>query len=179
MSRVIIVDDEKGVLNALKRSMRSHGWNLQTYLDPQEALNDAATQEVDLVISDYRMPVMDGVTFLQEFKAIQPDAFRIILSGQADMDAILHAINDAEIYRFITKPWSDEELAVTIEKALEHRHILIENRRLADMVRKQQVQIKHQMSELERLEAESPGITQINWGDDGSIILYDEDEDEG
>lgn len=177
MNRVMVVDDEKGVLNALKRSMRSRGWALTTFLEPEEALNSAATEEYDLVISDYRMPVMDGVTFLKEMKAIQPDAFRIILSGQADMGAVLLAINEAEIYRFITKPWNDDELAVTISKALEHRKMMLENRTLADLVRKQKAQIDYQVSELERLESESPGITDINWGDDGSIILYDESGD--
>ncbi|MEH6624922.1 MAG: response regulator [Motiliproteus sp.] len=175
MNRVMVVDDEKGVLNALKRSMRSRGWILSTFSEPEEALNQAATQEFDLVISDYRMPTMDGVTFLKEMKAIQPDAFRIILSGQADMESVMLAINEAEIYRFITKPWNDDELAVTISTALEHRQILIDNRRLADLVRKQRAQINYQSSELERLETESPGITDIKWGEDGSIIMYEDE----
>ncbi len=178
MNRVMVVDDEKGVLNALKRSMRSRGWILTTFTEPEEALNKAATEEFDLVISDYRMPTMDGVTFLKEMKAIQPDAFRIILSGQADMNAVLLAINEAEIYRFITKPWNDDELAVAITQALEHRQMIVDNRRLADLVRKQQARIDYQTSELERLETESPGITDIHWGDDGSIIMYEDGNEE-
>ncbi len=175
MSRVMIVDDEQGVLNALRRSMRSHGWIMTTCTSPEEALDIVAREEVDLVISDYRMPTMDGVTFLKEVKAIRPDCFRIIMSGHADMNAVLKAINEAEIYRFVTKPWSDEELAVTIERALHHREVLNENRRLADMVRQQKIQLDYQKTELERLERESPGITRVDWAEDGSIILDDED----
>ncbi len=175
MKRVMIVDDEQGVLNALKRSLRSEGWALMTFSSPEEALNVAASETIDLVISDYRMPQMDGVAFLKAFKAIQPDSFRIILSGQADMAAVLHAINEAEIYRFITKPWDDAELKMTIDKALNHREILLENRRLADLVRQQKVQLDYQKVELDRLETECPGITQVNWDSDGSIILSEAD----
>lgn len=171
MKRVMIVDDEQAVLSALNRSLRREAWSLLTFNDPIKALNYVATETVDLVISDYRMPQMDGVTFLKEVRAIQPDAFRMVLSGQADMEGVLEAINEAEIYRFITKPWSDAELRITIEQALNHRDILLENRQLADIVRKQQLQINYQATELERLEGESPGITQVNWGPDGSIIL--------
>lgn len=171
MNKVMIVDDELGVLKALKRSLRREGWVLMTYTDPEQALAVASIETIDLVISDYRMPIMNGVTFLKEFKAIQPDCFRVVLSGQADMDAVLQAINEAEIYRFVTKPWNDAELKVTIERALNHREMLLENRRLADLVRKQKVQLDYQKTELDRLEAECPGITQVNWDTDGSIIL--------
>jgi len=173
--QIIILDDEEGVLKALKRSLRNYGWHLLTFTDPEAALNVAATQEIDLVISDYRMPAMDGVTFLKELMAIQPDSFRIILSGQADMDGVLAAINQAEIYRFITKPWNDSELAFTIEQALTYRRLLLENRRLADLVRKQQVQLDYQKTELDRLEIESPGITRVEFDADGAIVLDDGD----
>ena len=175
MKRVMVVDDKSSVLNALKRSLRREGWELQTFADPVVALIYANREPVDLVISDYRMPQMDGVTFLKEMRAIQPDAFRIVLSGQADMAGVLKAVNQAEIYRFITKPWDDMELRITIEQALNHRDLLLENRQLADVVRQQQRQINYQTTELERLEGDSPGITQVNWGPDGSIILSEDD----
>jgi len=175
IATIIILDDEEGVLKALTRSLRSYGWCLKTFTDPQAALNAAASGDVDLVISDYRMPSMDGVSFLKELMAIQPDAFRIILSGQADMDGVLAAINEVGIYRFVTKPWNDAELALTIQQALGYRELLLDNRRLADLVRQQQVQIDYQKNELERLEKESPGITQIEFDADGAIVIDEND----
>ncbi|OMH25897.1 response regulator [Motiliproteus sp. MSK22-1] len=175
MNRVMIVDDEPGVLNSLKRALRGESWVLMTYSDPEEALNVAAKEVISLVISDYRMPQMDGVTFLKEFKAIQPESFRMVLSGQADMAAVLSAINEAEIYRFVTKPWNNDDLKISIDTALKHRDILMENQRLADLVRKQQIQLDYQKTELDRLETECPGITQVNWDSDGCIILNDKD----
>lgn len=175
MTTIMIVDDEPSILKALRRSFRGKNWQLITYDDPEEALNVAAIQEISLVVSDYRMPVMNGVTFLQEFKAIQPDTLRIILSGHAELDGVLQAVNLAEIYRFVTKPWNDLELMVTIETALKHREMMLENRRLAALVRKQQAQLDYHKLELERMEAESPGITQVNWDRDGSIIISEAD----
>ena len=175
MTQVIIIDDEPLILQALKRVLRRQEWQISTFEDPEEALAYAAMETIDLALSDYRMPGMDGITFLKELKAIQPDTFRIVLSGQADMEAVLLAINQAEIYRFITKPWNDAELRITLEQAIRHREMLLENRRLADLVRSQQAQIDYQTSELERLEAESPGITRINWGPDGSILIDERD----
>lgn len=171
MPQIIIVDDEVGVLRALERALRRHPWQLKTFTNPEEALNFAAENEVDLAISDYRMPGMDGVTFLKELLAIQPDAFRMVLSGQADIDGVLAAINQAEIYRFITKPWNDAELIITIKQALSYRELLLENRKLADLVREQQAQLDYQRTELERLEQESPGITQIEFDEQGAIVI--------
>lgn len=173
--QILILDDEEGVLKALSRSLRNFGWHLLTFSDPDEALNLAASQDIDLVISDYRMPKMNGVMFLKELMAIQPDSFRIILSGQADMEGVLSAINEAGIYRFITKPWNDAELAHTIQQALEYRELLLENRRLANLVREQQVQLDYQKTELARLESESPGITQVEFDADGAIVVDEND----
>lgn len=177
MTNIVIVDDEVGVLNALKRSLRNKGWRIQTFSDPSEALRFIASEEVDLVISDYRMPEMNGVTLLQEVMAVQPDAVRMVLSGQADMNGVLAAINKAEIFRFITKPWSDAELICAIEQGLSFRRVYLENRRLANLVREQQVQLDYQKSELERLEQESPGITQIEFDDEGAIVVDLDDYD--
>ncbi len=175
MTRIMFVDDEPNILKSLRRTLRGESWEVLTYEDPEEALNVAATQEIDLVISDFRMPIMDGVTFLKEFKAIQPDTQRMVLSGQADLQGVLQALNQAEISRFITKPWNDAELRMTIQVALRHRQVLLENRRLAELVRKQQAVLDYHQIELERLEADSPGITEVNWDSDGSIIIDEKD----
>jgi response regulator RpfG family c-di-GMP phosphodiesterase len=138
-----------------------------------QALSYVTDHRVDLVISDYRMPDMDGAAFLTRVKALQPDSARIILSACTDMDGIIRAINHAGIFRFVSKPWSDQDLKAAIIDVLAHRHLLLENRRLADEVRSQRGVISRQQLELERLEKESPGITRVRWSDDGGVMLQD------
>ena len=175
MHKVILVDDEENVLKALKRTLATEAYDVETYSNGTDALDRAKNTVFDLVLSDYRMPVMDGVAFLTELKKLQPDSMRLILSGYSDLEALLAAINQAEIYRFISKPWQDYELKSIIGQALAHRTVLLENRRLADQVRAQQTQLAEQQKILEKLEAESPGITQVRWAEDGSIILDEDD----
>lgn len=172
-ARLLLVDDEPNVLSALRRVFVSAPYDIEVYTEPAEALSAAKLRDFDLALSDYRMPEVDGVMFLTIFRSLQPDAARLILSGYADVDALFGAINDAHIYRFICKPWHDGELRATVAQALAHRTALLENRRLADQVRDQQAALHRQQHELERLEREHPGITQVRRGNDGSILLDD------
>ena len=175
MWRLMIVDDEENILNALRRALKGRG-TVEAYSSPKAALARAGEGiPFDVVISDYRMPEMDGVAFLNAFRAIQPDAERIILSGYADFDALIAAINQAGISRFIPKPWEDFELALAVDQASERRRLLLENRRLADLVRVQQGRLSRQELALRRLEEASPGITRVKWGPDGSVLLEDFD----
>ncbi|MEP6679192.1 MAG: response regulator, partial [Betaproteobacteria bacterium] len=118
-----------------------------------------------------RMPEMDGAAFLTRVKEIRPDTARIILSACADLDGIARAINDAGIFRFVTKPWSDPELKGAIVDVLAFRGLQLENRRLANEVRRQRSTISRHELELERLERESPGITHVRWSEDGGVLL--------
>ncbi len=171
MTTLVLVDDEVNILKALKRMLASEGWDIYAFDDPEQALASKDLVDVDLVISDYRMPQMNGVEFLRKFKQQHPEAIRLLLSGQTDIAGMMGAINTAEVYRFIMKPWNDEEIKITIKQALAFNHLLKENERLAQTVRRQSRLLRSQLSELKRLEAESPGITQVDWNDDGSINL--------
>jgi DNA-binding NtrC family response regulator len=171
----MLVDDEPQVLKSLERILRRSDHEVEMYQDPRQALQRFHTATFDLVVSDYRMPGMDGVEFLKEVKRLQPDVMRLILSAYGDLDALICAINEAEIYRFISKPWNDIELILAIDKALEHRHILVENRRLADTVRKQHAQLSRQEDALKEFEHKHPEIATVVWGPDGSVILDSED----
>ncbi|MGH8849761.1 MAG: response regulator [Casimicrobiaceae bacterium] len=178
MAKLLIVDDEVHVLNALRRMLLNAAappalpdLQLKTFSAPVEAIEHLNNHRVDLVISDYRMPVMDGVSFLTRVKELQPDAARIILSACTDMEGIVRAINEAGIFRFVSKPWSDTELKTIVSQVLEHRELLVENRRLADELRCQRGLISRQQLELARLEAESPGITRVRWTEDGGVLL--------
>ncbi len=184
MYRIMFVDDEQNILNALRRlfvspSMQDSGnpeFQVETFISPQLALQRAGDGVAfDLVISDYRMPEMDGVAFLKAFRQIQPHAERLILSGYADLEALVGAINEAQIFRFISKPWHDYELKAAVAQALAHRDLLRDNQQLADQVRLQIGVISKQEMALRRLEEESPGITKVHWGEDGSVI-FDETE---
>lgn len=178
MVNIALIDDELNVLRALQRALRGENYTISLFEDPGKALQALADQPVDLVISDYRMPQMNGVQFLDQFRQLQPDAVRLILSGQADLEGVMGAINRAEVFRFITKPWNNDELRIVISQALEFNRMRLENDRLANIVREQERQIKLQQGELERLERESPGITHVDWSDDGSIDLSGELEDD-
>jgi DNA-binding NtrC family response regulator len=180
MSRILIVDDDESILKSLRRLLSMVPCTVggetvkllvDTFSSPDAALEQAQFKAYDLVLSDYRMPVMNGVRFLKEFRKIQPDAARLILSGYADLNGLIDAINDAGITRFIAKPWNDYELVSAIGHALTLRNLTIENQRLADKARLDMGTITAEELERKRLEAVEPGITQVNWGPDGSVII--------
>lgn len=172
MYRIMIVDDEPNILNSLTRVLKKvDDWEIETYESAVEAIKRAQTTTFELVISDYRMPEMDGVDFLNEIRNLQPEAMRIILSGFTELEALLSAINEAEIFRYICKPWDDHDLIVTITHALAHREILVENRRLADRVREQQDELHNRKTALEKLAEKHSTLVEVDWAEDGSIMI--------
>ena len=126
MLRILLVDDEPNILSALRRCLAGidvsqlDGEPLQfeTFTTPEAAIERSENQDFNLVISDYRMPSMNGVEFLSRMMQIQPDAPRVIISGFADRDAIITAVNETRLSRFIEKPWKDEELRQTVVSIL-------------------------------------------------------------
>jgi|CXWL01.1.fsa_nt_gi DNA-binding NtrC family response regulator len=174
-SRILLVDDEPNVLRALCRLLRNY--QVITFTCGEDALLAAQDRIFDMVISDYRMPGLDGVDFLTFFKVLQPDAIRMILTGYADLRGIQHAINNAEVFRFINKPWNIIEILNAVTRGLEHKQMLLENRTLAAEVRRQHHLLQEKDAILHALEAKDPGITKVNWEPDGSIIMDDEDCD--
>jgi DNA-binding NtrC family response regulator len=175
MYRILIVDDEESIVNALKRCLRKVAdWEIEIFTSGSEALRRAEGTSFDLFISDFRMPEMNGVEFLSKVKKIQPNSARIILSGYTDLEALVGAINEAEIFRFINKPWNDYELILTIEQALKYKDMLTENLYLANQVREQKTKLDTNEELLTKLEKQNPGITQVNWSDDGSITIEED-----
>jgi two-component system, probable response regulator PhcQ len=165
---ILLVDDEKNILNSLIRLFINEDYEIITSTSGAEALEVFEESEVDLVISDHRMPGMTGVDFLARVKEISPDTIRIMLTGYADLQASIDAINKGEVYRFISKPWNDEELLLTVKQSLEYRDLRMQNMKLTRTV-------KHQSSILDRLEEHYPGISDVTRGENGSIMV-DEDE---
>jgi len=136
MQRILIVDDEQNVLNALRRELQGV-YLVEAFANPDEALEQCRHAQFDLVVADYQMPGMNGIQFLKQFGRLQPDAARLMLSGEADFDAVADSINEAHVFRFIGKPWDSAELAATLAQALAHRATLLENLRLAELCRRE------------------------------------------
>lgn len=128
-ARVLLVDDEENILRSLQRILRREPWELTTASSGEQALAAMAEHKYDLVISDARMPGMDGPTLLAEIRRKYPWCIRILLTGYADITSTIKAINDGQIYRYISKPWDDDELRLTIRQALAFQYS--ERRRLA------------------------------------------------
>jgi two-component system probable response regulator PhcQ len=128
MTTLLILDDEPHVLSALRRMLMNQAAMpavpdplVVTFTSPHDAIDFVRSHPVDVVISDYRMPEMDGATFLAMVRKVNPDAARIMLSAFTDLDGIVRAINDAGIFRFVAKPWTDTDLRASIIQVLQHR----------------------------------------------------------
>jgi len=104
MKKILLVDDEQNVLNALQRELKDL-YEIKVFDNPVAALECCRKTQFDLVIADYKMPEMNGIEFLKQFGQIQPDASRVVLSGEADLDTLIRMINETHIYRFLAKPW--------------------------------------------------------------------------
>lgn len=128
---LMLVDDEADVINALKRVFRKE-YNIVSYTSANEALTYLKTHEIDIILSDMRMPEIDGADFLSQAKEIQPSSMRLILSGYSDMDATLKAINQASIFSFLTKPWDNEEIKLNLARAADYYLLEKKNRILQE-----------------------------------------------
>jgi two-component system NtrC family sensor kinase len=159
--RILCVDDERNILQALERSFLDDNYeivNAGSGAEGLQALEESGPFQ--LVISDYRMPVMSGVEFLIEVYNRWPETVRIVLSGYADVGAIVAAINEGHIYKFIPKPWNDEELRVTIQNSVERYLLQKMNRELleklatANLALEEKVQQRNIQLELRNQELE-------------------------
>jgi CheY-like chemotaxis protein len=124
MPRLLIVDDETLILNALKRLFRRNGFEVETANGGEEALAKLDAFAPDVVISDFRMPGMNGAELLGRVKRQRPAALRVVLSGFADLESVVTSVNEGEICRFISKPWDDAQLVKHIQQLLDQRQVL-------------------------------------------------------
>ena len=134
---LLFVDDEANILSSLRRLFRPHGYRILTAEGGEAALALLATESVDLVVSDMRMPGMSGAALLAEIRQRWPDITRILLTGYADMQSMIEAINVAGISRYIAKPWEDQDILRIVEDALTIKHLSREKARLDQQVREQ------------------------------------------
>jgi diguanylate cyclase (GGDEF)-like protein/PAS domain S-box-containing protein len=127
---LLLVDDEPNILAALKRQLRGGGYRILTAPGGQQGLDLLATEEVDVIVSDQRMPGMTGVDFLRMVKTLYPQTVRLVLSGFTELQSVTDAVNEGAIYKFLTKPWDDTQLRGHIDEAFAHKEMADENRRL-------------------------------------------------
>jgi DNA-binding NtrC family response regulator len=120
-AKVLYVDDDPSNLKAMSRLFRNESFDVVTDLSPINALSRIDTLKPEVVISDQRMPEMDGTIFLREVEYRYPDSVRIILTGHADLEAAMEAINQGHVFRFIQKPWDNDDLKTQVKAALEHQ----------------------------------------------------------
>ena len=161
---ILLVDDEESVRNALKRSLRKEDYVIFSAGSAEEGLAILKQQPIDVVISDHLMPKMTGLEFLKLVRDRHPGVGRIMLTGHADMETAIKAINEGEIYRFLQKPWDDMELKVVLHLAIEAIELERENRRLLATIRRQSDFIKE-------LQLKYPGIQTVARDGDGAIVL--------
>ncbi len=163
---ILLVDDEKNVLSALERSLRKEPYTLLTAGGAQEGLTLLSAREVSVVVSDYNMPGMNGLAFLKQVKVEYPHILGIMLTGQAELDIAVQAINEAGVYKFIQKPWNDADLKITLRRTLEWLDLASERDRLLQKVRSRE-------TILSELEKQHPGITRVDRDADGCLLFDD------
>ena len=141
---ILCVDDEANILSSLRRLFRPAGYRVLVAEGGAAGLEmlEAEQGAVDLVISDMRMPAMDGAHFLAEVRQRWPGILRILLTGYADIESTIAAINEGQIYRYISKPWNDGEVLLTVREALERQALLHEKARLEALTARQNEELK-------------------------------------
>ncbi|WP_369602017.1 HD domain-containing phosphohydrolase [Hahella sp. SMD15-11] len=132
---VLLVDDEANILSSLRRLLRRQRYDIFTAESGREGLEILEREHIDLVVSDMRMPEMSGAEFLEEVSRKWPDTVRIILTGYADLEATVSAVNKAGIFRYLSKPWDEHDLISTIEQGLETLRLRRERDRLVEELR--------------------------------------------
>ncbi|NYT23538.1 response regulator [Alcaligenaceae bacterium] len=147
---LLLVDDEPNVLRSLRRVLRRDSYRILTSESAAAALATLEENEVDLIISDVRMPGMDGASLLSKVRARWPQCMRILLTGYPDLGATINAINHGEIHRYVAKPWSDAELQIVIRQSLDFQFADRDRARLESLTRQQNQQLMAWAAELEQ-----------------------------
>jgi response regulator RpfG family c-di-GMP phosphodiesterase len=160
---VLCVDDEANILSALKRTLRNAGYCVLTAGGGAQALAMLAEMPVDVVLSDMRMPAMDGAQLLEQVHARWPQVVRILLTGQSNMDATVAAINRGRILRYLSKPWDEAELLATVREGVERVALEREKVRLEALTQRQNTELKTLNTELEsRVAARTAELSDAN-----------------
>lgn len=169
---VMLVDDEENILNSLRRVLRGQPYDLLLATSGAQALGLCELHRIDLVISDARMPGMDGPTLLSEIYHRDPECINILLTGYADLSMITKAVNEGHIFRYMSKPWNDEELVITLQQALEYQAVKRDRDALLKLATEQNDKLQELNASLEhRVKARTSELQQTA---DMLDLAYDE-----
>ncbi len=148
--RILIVDDEEIVLVALRDTLGRLGYRVTTAPDAVQGLRCLPEHRFSVVITDHQMPRLSGLEFLAQLKAVQPDATRVLITAVLDLTTVLEAINRAEVFRFLLKPWTRGDLLNTIRAAVERHETGQHHRQRLDLVQAECRALTRRVGELER-----------------------------
>jgi len=161
---ILIVDDDLNIIKSLSRSLWPLHVAIHTANSGEDGLSLMERQDIDLVISDMKMPGMGGLAFLKKIQLDHPHVFTILLTAHGELETAMEAINNAGVYKFLTKPWHADFLRLTVQRALEGRKVIMERNLLIHKVKRQEAILRD-------LENRYPGITKKNVDENGSIVI--------
>ncbi len=147
---LLFVDDERNILSALRRIFRNDGYQILTAESGVEALKLLEEHDVAIIVSDQRMPNMNGAELLTQSKLVAPHAIRILLTGYSDIDDAVKSINDGQIFRYLTKPWDDRELKFAILQALVYHDLSRRNEMLVSDLKMKNADLAQQLEQARR-----------------------------
>lgn len=166
---VLFVDDEPNVVEALKRLLIDEPYEVRTCTDPEEALKLVAEDPPTVVVADYYMPKMKGPALLRKVREMDKNIVRMVLTGKPDVTAVLDAVKEGAVYRFILKPWDEDDLKMNLRQAIDYRRLVGERNTLLREVREQR-------STIEELEKSTPGISKLPKRDESGAYVLTEDD---
>lgn len=163
---ILVVDDKEFFIEYIQRILSDENYNVISASSGQEGLDLLEKQKVSMVISEYKIPLMNGLEFLEKVRIIYPDILTIMVTDHADIELVIKAVNEAGVYKFLLKSWDDIDFKNTITKTLESLQVIKERDVL---IRK----VKTHEATLKDLEKRYPGITKVEKDEDGYILPYD------
>lgn len=161
---IVIADDDDSVRRSLVRLLERAGYRVAEFADARSAEAFLREHDAELLISDHQMPERTGTELIRAVRLLRPSTMRILLTGHADVEVAMSAINSGEVYRLLTKPWITEDLLLNVRLAIEHGRL---QRRLQEAERK----IRERDETLRELSRRYPGIASMRRDDDGRIII--------
>lgn len=129
--KILAVDDEQSSLNAINRTLRRE-YEVFLSLNGHSALEILKREKIDVILSDQRMPEMSGVEFFHKAQKLQPEAIRILITGYTDVETVIEAINEGQVFHYINKPWEPDDLRIIVRRAVERHQLIAENKRLLE-----------------------------------------------